>query len=88
MMKPLTCRRFNCNVWLTHHAEMMMRERKVSEAELIELIETGDIQRKSESHWWFYKDFPGRIDNLVCAAMQKGDALIVKTVMINWQLED
>ena len=86
-MKQLTCRRFNCNVWLTHHAEMMLLERNVSEAELIELVETGDIKRKSEIHWWFYKNFPGRIDNLVCAAVQKGDALIVKTVMIDWRLE-
>ena len=54
----------------------------------MDLIETGDIKRKSEIHWWFYKDFPERIDNLVCAAVQKGDALIVKTVMIDWQLEE
>ncbi|MFZ1640214.1 MAG: DUF4258 domain-containing protein [Candidatus Contendobacter sp.] len=87
-MKPLICRRFNCKVWLTHHAEMMLLERNVSEAELIELVETGDIKRKSEIHWWFYKNFLGRSDNLVCAAVQKGNALIVKTVMIDWRLEE
>jgi len=65
-----------------------MLERQVSQAELIDLIETGDIKYRSETHWWFYKDLPGRGDNLVCAAVQKGQALIVKTVMINWRLED
>jgi hypothetical protein len=87
-VKPLICQRFNCNIWLTHHAEAMMLERKVSPVELIDLIETGDIRYKSQTHWWFYKNFPERDDNLVCAAVQKAQALIVKTVMINWRLED
>lgn len=65
-----------------------MLKRKVSQTELINLIETGDIKCKSENHWWFYKDFPDRGDNLVCAAVQKTQALIVKTVMINWRYED
>jgi hypothetical protein len=49
-VKPLACKRFNCNVWLTRHAEAMMLERKVSQAELIDLIETGDIKYRSETH--------------------------------------
>lgn len=88
MVKPLRCQRFNCNVRLTRHADMMMRERKISEAELMELIESGDIKRKSAIHWWFHRHFPERDDNLVCAAVQRGDALVVKTVMINWRLEE
>lgn len=30
----------------------------------------------------------GRSDNPVCAALVESDAIIVKTVMINWELED
>ena len=87
-MAQLRCRRFNCRVWLTRHAEMMMVERKIGEAELMDLIETGEIKYKSDTHFWLYRDFPERTDNLVCAAVQKGDALVVKTVMINWRLEE
>ncbi len=50
-MAHLRCRRFNCRVWLTRHAEMMMMERKISEAELMELIETGEIKYKSDTHF-------------------------------------
>ncbi len=37
---------------------------------------------------WLFKHIDVRSDNLICAAVIEQDAIIVKTVMINWELED
>jgi hypothetical protein len=33
-------------------------------------------------------DIPGRTDNLICAAAVEHAAVVIKTVMIDWELED
>jgi len=37
---------------------------------------------------WIVMHIEGRTDNLVCAAAVESAALAIRTVMINWELED
>ncbi len=73
--------RFNRPVILTRHAVIRMVERGISDAELLEVIDTGDTRFKDVDHLWAYKHLAGRADNLVCAVLVLEDAVIVKTVM-------
>jgi hypothetical protein len=52
------------------------------------LIHTGETRFKDPTHLWAYKNLPGRIDNLVCAVLVLEDAMVVKTVMHEFVLED
>jgi hypothetical protein len=83
----LWSQRFNKAIRLTYHAKARMQERQISEALLLDLIEHGDTKFKDEKHVWFFKNYAERADNLVCAATVIDEAIIVKTVMINWHLE-
>ena len=65
-----------------------MAERAISEVELLEVIDTGDTRFKDDSHLWAYKQIEGRTDNLICAVLVLEDAVIVKTVMHDFMLED
>lgn len=58
-----------------------MRERGISAAMLLEVIDTGDTRYRDETHLWAFKSFPDRDDNLLCAVLVLEDRLIVKTVM-------
>jgi hypothetical protein len=73
--------RFNLEVVLTRHAELRMVERSFSTLELLDLIETGEIKYKDDTHLWIYKQFKSRDDNLLCAAAVIDGALVIKTVM-------
>lgn len=73
---------------VTDHAHARMREREISEPGLADLVETGDIRYSNERHLFIYKHLSGQHDNLVCAAASVEDALVIKTVMINWRLRD
>ena len=46
----------------------------------------GRFAKNDEKRMWIYKAQEKRADNLICAAVVEEDRLIVKTVMINWQL--
>jgi len=83
----LWSQRFSKVIQLTRHAKARMRERNITEELLLDLIEYGDIQFKDDRHGWFFKTYPNRNDNLICAAVVMDNAIIIKTVMINWQLE-
>jgi hypothetical protein len=80
---PSACfsQRFQREVCLTRHAEIRMRERGISAAMLLEVIDTGDTRYRDETHLWEFKSFPDRDDNLLCAVLVLEDRLIVKTVM-------
>ncbi len=52
------------------------------------LIHTGETRFKDPTHLWAYKNLPGRTDNLVCAVLVLEDAVVVKTVMHEFVLED
>jgi hypothetical protein len=80
--------RFNKPIILTHHAIEQMKVRKVTEKILLDLIELGEIQYKDTEHLWIYKPYQNRKDNMLCVAAIERNNLIVKTVMINWELND
>lgn len=81
-------KRFNKSVILTYHATEQMVERQIDEATLLDLIESGELRYKDEQHLWIYKAYPNRQDNMLCAAAIERNNLIIKTVMINWELND
>jgi hypothetical protein len=80
--------RFGRNIRLTHHVRDRMAKRDVSEAMLFDLIETGDIRHASATDLWIFKHYGERPDNLVCAAVLLAQAVIVKTVLVDWRLEE
>ena len=84
--------RFSKPVILTHHAIEQMEERAVDIDididTLFDLLESGEVLRKDSEHLWIYKAFHGREDNMLCAAAIERNNLIVKTIMINWELSD
>lgn len=81
-------KRFNKPVILTHHATEQMVERQIDDATLLDLIESGEVRYKDEEHLWIYKAYKNRQDNMICAAAIERNNLIIKTVMINWELND
>jgi hypothetical protein len=64
-----------------------MKQRSISLDELPLVVDTGDMRFKDDTHLWAYKHVPGRTDNLVCAVLVLEDAVIVKTVMHEFLLE-
>ncbi len=80
--------RFARNVWLTHHARAALEKRGLDEAMVLQLIETGAILEKEDGHCWIHQSLPGRRDNRICAAVAISQSVVVKTVMVNWQLKE
>lgn len=65
-----------------------MEKRGVDEALVLDIVENGEIKRKSDAHLWIYKHVGEREDNLLCvAAIDAAAIIIVKTVMTNWQVK-
>jgi hypothetical protein len=81
-------RRFKKGIIVTNHARERMLERDIDESVLLDLIETGELRLADEQHLFIFRSIPARRDNLVCAALVDEDALVVKTVMVNWTLRD
>jgi hypothetical protein len=54
----------------------------------MQVIDTGETRFKDPTHLWAYKKLPGRTDNLVCAVLVLENAVVVKTVMHEFVLED
>ena len=80
--------RFARNVWLTNHASEAMAKRGLDEAIVLQVIETGELLDKGDGHCWIHQALPGRVDNRICAAVVLGQAVVVKTVMVNWQTNE
>jgi hypothetical protein len=78
--------RFNRVVVVTRHAAQRMQERDVSDALLLQVIETGQIRHSDADRLWVWLNVKQRDDNLICAVLILEDALIVKTVMHHWEL--
>ena len=76
--------RFQKMVWLTNHAIEAMAKRRVTLDEVKALIEQGNYLQKADDHGWISHHFEARNDNLICAAVVTAEAVIVKTVMVNW----
>lgn len=77
--------RFNKRVILTNHAGERIASRHISQTEMEELVEQGELLYKDTEHLWIFKALAGRTDNLICAAAIERNALIIKTVMTNWE---
>ena len=73
--------RFQRLVVISAHAKIRMTERDISEAILLEVIDTGETRYKDSTHLWTFKEFPERHDNLLCAVLVLEDRVVVKTVM-------
>ncbi len=86
MSESFYSKRFEKNVWLTNHAIESMAKRRITLFEVKKLIETGEYRVLQGSHGWVYGDFSQREDNLVCAAVVNEKAIIIKTVMVQWQV--
>ena len=78
--------RFDKKVWLTNHAIESMAKRNITLNEIKTLIEEGLFEIKEYPHGWIFHHFAARIDNLVCAAIVDQQAIVIKTVMINWKI--
>ncbi|MGZ8215857.1 DUF4258 domain-containing protein [Methylomagnum sp.] len=74
-------KRFQKPVRLTIHARKRMAERDMDASLVLDILDNGTLKMKDESHFWAYKEFPERTDNLLCVAAINGEAIIVKTVM-------
>ena len=64
-----------------------MIERDISEAIIIDLVETGATQYKDKKRLWIYKAYTDRNDNLLCIAVVIESVLVIKTVMHHFELE-
>lgn len=87
-MADFFSKRFSKNVWITRHARDSMQRRGIDDATLEQVIEKGELKRRDELNLWVFQHIHGRADNLICAAVVEGTSVMVKTVMINWELED
>jgi hypothetical protein len=65
-----------------------MQRRAIDDAILEQVIENCEIRHGSETNLWLFCPIEGRADNLICAAVVKKEAIVVKTVMSNRELED
>jgi len=79
--------RFQRAIQVTRHASRRMSERNIDEALLLDLIETGAVKYRDDSHLWIHKAYGGRDDNLLCAAVVLEAVLVVKTVMHHFDAE-
>jgi hypothetical protein len=61
-------------------------ERNVDQALLLRLLDEGGLRYEDERRLWAWLRVPERHDNLLCAAVVLDDAVVVKTVMHNWEL--
>lgn len=64
-----------------------MSERNIPESLLLDLIDTGELRHKDESHFWIFKAYPERDDNLLCVAGTMESVLVVKTIMHHFAWE-
>lgn len=87
-MADFFSKRFGKNVWITNHAHESMQRRNIDAATLERVIEEGEIKRRDEVNLWVFSHIQDRADNLICAAAVQKTAVVIKTVMVNWELED
>ena len=81
--------RFGKPVVTTDHARRRMAARGISEALLLDLIETGEVRYKDETRAYISKHYENRADNLLCVAAVLETALVIKTAMhhFSWGLD-
>jgi hypothetical protein len=52
--------RFHREVAVTRHARQRMTERRIDDARLLDLIDSGETRYKDATHLWIYKTFADR----------------------------
>ena len=79
--------RSSYEVVFTEHAKLQMSLRGLSDSDILDVIETGEVRTKSvENKFWVYKKLKGRKDNLISVSISIEDPhLIVITAMVNWR---
>lgn len=77
--------RFGLPVVLTEHARLRMAERNISDALVLEIIDTGTLKNAGGAHYWLYKHLVERTDNLLCVAAVVDNVVVVKTIMHHWE---
>ncbi len=87
-MQSWHSQRFAKTIHLTRHARQRMEQRGLAQSEIAALVETGTVKQKDAEHWWIFKAFIDRNDNLVCAAVVSRETIIIKTIMIHWEERD
>ena len=80
--------RFNRPIIITSHAQLRMTERNISEVMLLDIVDTGTQKYSDESHLWVFKHYPDRSDNLICAVLVLENAVVIKTVMHLFSVEE
>jgi hypothetical protein len=78
--------RFNRTIVITKHAQLRMVEREISDADLLDIVETGSTKFSDKNHLWVYKHCINRSDNLICAVLVLEHSVIIKTVMHHFTL--
>ena len=77
--------RFGLSIVLTEDAKLRMAERKIDEALIVDIIDTGTLKGAGRAHYWAYKHFDDRDDNLLCVAAVIDNVVVVKTIMHHWE---
>jgi Domain of unknown function (DUF4258) len=77
--------RFDLPVVLTEHSRLRMAERNIDDAVILQIIDSGSLKDAGGFHYWLYKYFPDRADNLLCVAAVIDNAVVVKTIMHHWE---
>ena len=88
MSESFYSKRFDKTIWVTNHAIESMMKRSLTLDEVKAVIEFGTYETQSAPHGWIFHNLPERDDNLVCVAVVDKEAIIIKTVMINWKLRE
>jgi len=60
----------------------------MDDALILDVIETGTAKYRDDVHLWLYKAVAKRNNNLLCAAVVLENALVVKTVMHHFDVEN
>ena len=70
----------------TGHAKLQMEMRGLTEAQVVEVIETGEVKPKASlGKFWVFKKLSDRKDNLISISISlEKPHLIVITAMVNW----
>lgn len=77
--------RFDLPVVFTEHAKLRMVERNMDAALVLDIIDTGILKDAGNAHYWLYKHFDDRADNLLCVATVIENVVVVKTIMHHWE---
>ena len=62
-----------------------MVERNIGAAMALDIIDTGTLKEADNAHYWLYKHFNDRADNLLCVAAVIENVVVVKTIMHHWE---